>query len=191
MKNEKVQIVMAIIGIIAITLIIITQNQLIIKNGKSRKQESSNNQEKNSYIEDNIEQISNIGIPTPMEEVYTINHEFERYRTIEAIINNYINSSNNVRSYLGNFNIEENKKYKIVSEIYVVEAIDTTYNYFEISDGSNSKYGVIIIDELEGSYQINTTYKNVFDRVKGGTINFKEYEEKTIPRNKSKSIKIK
>ena len=191
MKNEKVQIVMAIIGIIAITLIIITQNQLIIKNGKSRKQESSNNQEKNSYIEDNIEQISNIGIPTPMEEVYTINHEFERYRTIEAIINNYINSSNNVRSYLGNFNIEENKKYKIVSEIYVVEAIDTTYNYFEISDGSNSKYGVIIIDELEGSYQINTTYKNVFDRVKGGTINFKEYEEKTIPRNKYNSIKIK
>ncbi len=191
MKNEKVQIVMAIIGIIAITLIIITQNQLIIKNGKSRKQESSNEQKESSYIEDNIEEISNIGIPTPMEEVYTINHEFERYRTIEAIVNNYINSSNNVRSNLGNFDIENNKNYKIVSEIYVVEAIDTTYNYFEISDGSNSKYGVIIIDELEGSYQINTTYKNVFDRVKSGTINFKEYEEKAIPRNKYNSIKIK
>ena len=187
MRKNLWNIFSVVLGVIALTILILVQNESIFENRNS-KQENTTKEEAYRRITDvsnssEYEDFSNIGIPTPLEEVYTINHEFGRYGTIVEIINNYINSSSNVRNYIGYMDIEENKKYSLVSEIYVVEAIDTTYNYFEINDGTNSKYGLIIIDEFNMSYYITTSTKYEFEKIKSGNIDFKAYKGSKIYKN--------
>lgn len=210
MRKDIGMVIATIIAIFALTFLILIQNQSIISgNNDEIKNEVINKNENipennNYYFNSNLsrgtidpfgisetqEEVKpNLGLPVPLKEVYTCKKGGSRYNAISKAINDYCSDSSNRIGDIGNLVLRSND-YTLNSEIYVVEAVNTTYNYFKISNYNDDVYGIFIVDEYELNYYITSTTKEEFDNVKEGNVDFESYESIKIDSNTNNSLQL-